>query len=43
MAGSAPSPALRRENPHQKAALYTDDAASPGIAQAEQLHGKAMS
>ena len=31
------------ENPHQKAALYTDDAASPGIAQAEQLHGKAMS
>ena len=26
------------ENPHQKAALYTDDAASPGIAQAEQLH-----
>lgn len=31
------------ENPHQKAALYVDDAASPGIAQAEQLHGKAMS
>ncbi|WP_016995958.1 bifunctional phosphoribosylaminoimidazolecarboxamide formyltransferase/IMP cyclohydrolase, partial [Kocuria atrinae] len=31
------------ENPHQKAALYVDDAASPGIAQADQLHGKAMS
>ncbi|OBA45288.1 bifunctional phosphoribosylaminoimidazolecarboxamide formyltransferase/IMP cyclohydrolase [Kocuria sp. ICS0012] len=31
------------ENPHQKAALYTNDAAAPGIAQAEQLHGKAMS
>jgi phosphoribosylaminoimidazolecarboxamide formyltransferase/IMP cyclohydrolase len=31
------------ENPHQKAALYTDDAAWPGLAQAEQLHGKEMS
>lgn len=31
------------ENPHQKAALYTDPAAAPGIAQAEQLGGKAMS
>ncbi|KAA9394680.1 bifunctional phosphoribosylaminoimidazolecarboxamide formyltransferase/IMP cyclohydrolase [Kocuria coralli] len=31
------------ENPHQDAALYVDHAASPGIAQAEQLHGKAMS
>lgn len=31
------------ENPHQPAALYVDHAASPGIAQAEQLHGKAMS
>ena len=31
------------ENPHQRAALYVDEAASPGIAQAEQLHGKAMS
>ena len=31
------------ENPHQAAALYLDQAASPGIAQAEQLHGKAMS
>ncbi|MDO4255183.1 MAG: bifunctional phosphoribosylaminoimidazolecarboxamide formyltransferase/IMP cyclohydrolase [Kocuria sp.] len=31
------------ENPHQEAALYVDQAASPGIAQAEQLHGKSMS
>ena len=31
------------ENPHQRAALYVDPAATPGIAQAEQLHGKAMS
>ena len=31
------------ENPHQTAALYLDQAASAGIAQAEQLHGKAMS
>lgn len=31
------------ENPHQKAALYVDPAAAPGIAQAEQLGGKAMS
>ncbi|NHU85269.1 bifunctional phosphoribosylaminoimidazolecarboxamide formyltransferase/IMP cyclohydrolase [Kocuria sp. JC486] len=31
------------ENPHQGAALYVDHAASPGIAQAEQLQGKAMS
>lgn len=31
------------ENPHQPAALYLDQTASPGIAQAEQLHGKAMS
>lgn len=31
------------ENPHQKAALYVDPAAKPGIAQAEQLGGKAMS
>lgn len=29
------------ENPHQKAALYTDDGG--GIANAEQLHGKEMS
>jgi phosphoribosylaminoimidazolecarboxamide formyltransferase/IMP cyclohydrolase len=29
------------ENPHQKAALYTDG--SPGLAGAEQLHGKEMS
>ncbi|MFS8520260.1 MAG: bifunctional phosphoribosylaminoimidazolecarboxamide formyltransferase/IMP cyclohydrolase [Micromonosporaceae bacterium] len=31
------------ENPHQAAALYTDPAAPPGLAQARQLHGKAMS
>ncbi|MDT5012672.1 MAG: phosphoribosylaminoimidazolecarboxamide formyltransferase / cyclohydrolase [Mycobacterium sp.] len=31
------------ENPHQQAALYLDDSAWPGLAQAEQLHGKEMS
>ncbi|MCC9146027.1 MULTISPECIES: bifunctional phosphoribosylaminoimidazolecarboxamide formyltransferase/IMP cyclohydrolase [unclassified Arthrobacter] len=31
------------ENPHQDAALYVDKAARPGVAQADQLHGKAMS
>jgi phosphoribosylaminoimidazolecarboxamide formyltransferase/IMP cyclohydrolase len=31
------------ENPHQKAALYRNDDAWPGLAQAEQLHGKEMS
>jgi phosphoribosylaminoimidazolecarboxamide formyltransferase/IMP cyclohydrolase len=31
------------ENPHQQAALYVDPAAPPGLAQAEQLHGKEMS
>ncbi|MBM7229696.1 MULTISPECIES: bifunctional phosphoribosylaminoimidazolecarboxamide formyltransferase/IMP cyclohydrolase [Dietzia] len=31
------------ENPHQSAALYTDAAAAPGLAQASQLHGKEMS
>ncbi|MCI2238711.1 bifunctional phosphoribosylaminoimidazolecarboxamide formyltransferase/IMP cyclohydrolase [Paenibacillus sp. TRM 82003] len=31
------------ENPHQRAAVYADPAARPGIAQAVQLHGKAMS
>ena len=31
------------ENPHQRAALYTDDGGWPGLAQAEQLHGKEMS
>jgi phosphoribosylaminoimidazolecarboxamide formyltransferase / IMP cyclohydrolase len=31
------------ENPHQAAALYDDPLAAPGLAQAEQLHGKAMS
>ncbi|PRY13387.1 bifunctional phosphoribosylaminoimidazolecarboxamide formyltransferase/IMP cyclohydrolase [Kineococcus rhizosphaerae] len=31
------------ENPHQQAAVYADPTAAPGIAQAVQLHGKAMS
>ncbi|MEN4477070.1 bifunctional phosphoribosylaminoimidazolecarboxamide formyltransferase/IMP cyclohydrolase [Mycolicibacterium cosmeticum] len=31
------------ENPHQGAALYRNDAGWPGLAQAEQLHGKEMS
>ncbi|MGI4895203.1 MAG: bifunctional phosphoribosylaminoimidazolecarboxamide formyltransferase/IMP cyclohydrolase [Janthinobacterium lividum] len=31
------------ENPHQQAAVYADPSADPGIAQAVQLHGKAMS
>ncbi|MCC9195492.1 bifunctional phosphoribosylaminoimidazolecarboxamide formyltransferase/IMP cyclohydrolase [Arthrobacter sp. zg-Y820] len=31
------------ENPHQDAALYVDKSALPGVAQADQLHGKAMS
>ncbi|OBA83671.1 bifunctional phosphoribosylaminoimidazolecarboxamide formyltransferase/IMP cyclohydrolase [Mycobacterium sp. 1164966.3] len=31
------------ENPHQQAALYVDPSAWPGLAQAEQLHGKDMS
>jgi phosphoribosylaminoimidazolecarboxamide formyltransferase/IMP cyclohydrolase len=31
------------ENPHQRAALYVQQGAEPGIAQADQLHGKEMS
>lgn len=31
------------ENPHQEAALYVSTFSEPGIAQAEQLHGKEMS
>jgi len=31
------------ENPHQRAALYTSGHGQPGLAQATQLHGKAMS
>ena len=31
------------ENPHQEAALYVTEHAVPGLAQAEQLHGKPMS
>src|SRR5271157_5102784 len=45
IAGTCHRSALLRygENPHQKAALYTDAGAWPGLAQAEQLHGKEMS
>jgi phosphoribosylaminoimidazolecarboxamide formyltransferase/IMP cyclohydrolase len=31
------------ENPHQRAALYAADFSRPGLARAEQLHGKEMS
>lgn len=31
------------ENPHQSAALYVSQGGAPGLANAEQLHGKAMS
>ncbi|NKY34434.1 bifunctional phosphoribosylaminoimidazolecarboxamide formyltransferase/IMP cyclohydrolase [Nocardia speluncae] len=31
------------ENPHQAAALYTGGSGEPGLAQAQQLHGKDMS
>ncbi|MEV6707868.1 bifunctional phosphoribosylaminoimidazolecarboxamide formyltransferase/IMP cyclohydrolase [Micromonospora wenchangensis] len=31
------------ENPHQGAAVYADPVSPPGLAQAEQLHGKEMS
>ncbi|WP_280397078.1 bifunctional phosphoribosylaminoimidazolecarboxamide formyltransferase/IMP cyclohydrolase [Nocardia carnea] len=31
------------ENPHQRAALYTDGSGGRGLAQAQQLHGKEMS
>jgi phosphoribosylaminoimidazolecarboxamide formyltransferase/IMP cyclohydrolase len=31
------------ENPHQRAALYVREGGPPGLANAEQLHGKAMS
>ena len=31
------------ENPHQPAALYVDRSGEPGLAHAEQLHGKEMS
>ena len=31
------------ENPHQRAALYVSEGEHTGLAQAEQLHGKAMS
>ena len=31
------------ENPHQSAALYVNAGGAPGLAQAEQLHGKEMS
>ncbi|MEU5843564.1 bifunctional phosphoribosylaminoimidazolecarboxamide formyltransferase/IMP cyclohydrolase [Rhodococcus sp. NPDC047139] len=31
------------ENPHQAAALYVNESGEPGLAQAEQFHGKEMS
>ncbi|WP_026918760.1 bifunctional phosphoribosylaminoimidazolecarboxamide formyltransferase/IMP cyclohydrolase [Gordonia shandongensis] len=31
------------ENPHQRAALYVDTDGAPGLAEAQQLHGKEMS
>ncbi len=31
------------ENPHQAAALYVSEGGEPGLAQAEQFHGKEMS
>jgi phosphoribosylaminoimidazolecarboxamide formyltransferase/IMP cyclohydrolase len=31
------------ENPHQRAALYVSEPPAPGLANADQLHGKAMS
>ncbi|MFT3899219.1 MAG: bifunctional phosphoribosylaminoimidazolecarboxamide formyltransferase/IMP cyclohydrolase [Gordonia sp. (in: high G+C Gram-positive bacteria)] len=31
------------ENPHQPAALYVNNSGAPGLAQAQQLHGKEMS
>ncbi len=37
------SPLRYGENSHQPAALYLDDARGPGLAQAQQLHGKEMS
>jgi phosphoribosylaminoimidazolecarboxamide formyltransferase / IMP cyclohydrolase len=45
IAGTWQRSALLRygENPHQQAALYADAGAWPGLAQAEQLHGKEMS
>ncbi|NDU79004.1 bifunctional phosphoribosylaminoimidazolecarboxamide formyltransferase/IMP cyclohydrolase, partial [Actinomadura sp. DSM 109109] len=39
----APTVLRYGENPHQQAALYVDPAAWPGLAPAEQLHGKEMS
>ena len=45
IAGSWERAAVLRygENPHQAAALYVSHDTPPGIAQAEQLHGKEMS
>ncbi|MEO3923504.1 bifunctional phosphoribosylaminoimidazolecarboxamide formyltransferase/IMP cyclohydrolase [Micromonosporaceae bacterium B7E4] len=40
---TAPTPLRYGENPHQAAVLYVDPASPPGLAQAEQLHGKEMS
>ena len=42
-AGSLAQPLRYGENPHQKAAFYTDGSARPGVATARQLQGKALS
>jgi phosphoribosylaminoimidazolecarboxamide formyltransferase / IMP cyclohydrolase len=40
---SLAAPLRYGENPHQRAALYANPDSPPGLAQAEQLHGKEMS
>jgi phosphoribosylaminoimidazolecarboxamide formyltransferase/IMP cyclohydrolase len=40
---SLAAPLRYGENPHQQAALYLNPDSPPGLAQAEQLHGKEMS
>ncbi|HEY6596504.1 MAG TPA: bifunctional phosphoribosylaminoimidazolecarboxamide formyltransferase/IMP cyclohydrolase [Asanoa sp.] len=40
---SLSAPLRYGENPHQQAALYANPDSPPGLAQAEQLHGKEMS
>ncbi len=43
LAGSLAQPLRYGENPHQKAAFYTDGSARPGVATARQLQGKELS
>jgi len=42
-AGTLAQPLRYGENPHQKAAFYTDGSGRPGVATAEQLQGKELS